>query len=229
MKIFKSIVTAIIIIIIGTGLPIIGWGIFNINSFFENPIRLSFIMIIIIQGVIIGFMNMTDKTENALNKGRNDRYSVIQSLVPVINRIMTLFIFFFAPYCDKSNFFTTSDYFVIRLTGIIIYMIGILVTVLAHHELGKYHSIHVTIQKDHELISKGLYKYIRNPIYLGVILSTLGLGIIFRSIISISLIAVIIGLFIWRIFAEEKVMRLEFKNEWSDYCKKTYRLIPFIF
>ena len=229
MKIIKGIILAIIIIIIGTGLPIIGWGILNISSFFENPVRLSLIIIIIIQGIIIGIKSIKGQTENAINKGRNDRYNNIQSLVPIINRLITLFIFFFASYSDKNNFIVIYDNFLIRLIGIIVYAFGILITVLAHNELGKYHSIEVTIQKDHKLIQKGLYKYIRNPIYLGVILSTLGYGIIFRSIISIALIVIIIGLFIWRIFAEEKVMEKEFGKEWSDYRKKTWRLIPYMF
>jgi len=229
MKIIKGIILAIIIIIIGTGLPIIGWGILNISSFFENPVRLSLIIIIIIQGIIIGIKSIKGQTENAINKGRDDRYNNIQSLVPIINRLITLFIFFFASYSDKNNFIVIYDNFLIRLIGIIVYVFGILITVLAHNELGKYHSIEVTIQKDHKLIQKGPYKYIRNPIYLGVILSTLGYGIIFRSIISIALIVIIIGLFIWRIFAEEKVMEKEFGKEWSDYRKKTRRLIPYMF
>jgi protein-S-isoprenylcysteine O-methyltransferase Ste14 len=229
MRILKGIISALIIIIIGIGLPIIGWGFSNINSFFENPFRLSLIIIIFIQGIGVGIKVITNQTENALSKGRDERFNVIQSLVPIINRIITLFIFFFSSYCDKNIFFVTDDIYGVRLMGIILYIIGILLTVLAHNELGKYHSIEVTIQKNHKLITNGSYKYIRNPIYLGVILSTLGYAMTFRSIISISLIIIIVGLFIWRIFAEEKVLATEFKNEWTEYCKKTYRLIPYIF
>jgi protein-S-isoprenylcysteine O-methyltransferase Ste14 len=164
-----------------------------------------------------------------MNKGRKDRYNNIQSLVPVINRVITLFIFFFAAYCDKNNYIVINDNSLIRLLGIIVYSSGILITAIAHNELGKFHSIEVTIQNDHKLVQIGLYRYIRNPIYLGVILSALGYGMIFRSLICISLIAIIIGLFIWRIYAEEKVLKKEFGKEWTDYQNKTWRLIPFLY
>jgi protein-S-isoprenylcysteine O-methyltransferase Ste14 len=229
MKIFKGIILGIIIIIIGVGLPIMGWGIKNIDSYFENPYRISLLIIIIIQGIIIGIESIQDQTKNAINKGRKDRYNNIQSLVPVINRLITLFIFFFAAYCDKNNYIVMNDNFLIRLLGIIVYSLGIIITAFAHNELGKYHSIEVTIQNDHKLVQIGLYKYIRNPIYLGMILSFLGYGMIFRSLICISLIVIIIGLFIWRIYAEEKVLKKEFGKEWTDYQNKTWRLIPYLY
>jgi protein-S-isoprenylcysteine O-methyltransferase Ste14 len=229
MQLFKGIFSALIIIIVGIGLPVTGWGIFDLSSFIESPFRLSLIILIIIQGIAIGIKIINDRAQNVFNKGRDDRYYSVQSLAPVINRTITLFIYFFAAYSDKNNFFVTNDLYAVRFVGIILYMIGILLTWLAHNALGKYHSIEVTIQKDHQLIMNGLYKYIRNPVYSGIILSTLGFGMIFRSIIGISLIPIIIGLFIWRIYAEEKVLATEFKNEWTVYCKRTYRLIPFIF
>ncbi len=229
MMILKSIIMATIVIIIGTGLPLLGWGITELASFFENPVRLAFIIVIIIQGFLIGIISAKGRTKNALSKGKRESYNKIQHLVPVINRLITLFIFFFASYCDKNDLLAFHDNYAARITGIFLYMFGTFLTAVAHNILGRQHSIEVTIQKDHKLIQKGAYRYVRNPMYTGMILSVLGYGLMFRSVISMASVIIIIALFIWRIFAEEKVLEKEFGGEWSGYAQKTWRLMPIIF
>ncbi len=72
-------------------------------------------------------------------------------------------------------------------------------------------------------ITDGPYFKIRNPMYTGIIIGTIGMALIFRSIIGSVLNIPIILLFIWRISEEEKILRNEFKEKWDEYFNYTKR------
>ncbi len=79
------------------------------------------------------------------------------------------------------------------------------------------------------LIVKGPYKWIRNPMYLAVILFYF--PIVFQNynwINSIVFIMLIIVL-ILKILREEKFLKLKFGEDYLNYKIKTKRLIPFLF
>ena len=88
----------------------------------------------------------------------------------------------------------------------------------------------VRIQTDRkqQVISTGVYSFVRHPLYLGVLLMLFGapllLGSIFGEIIGLIAVVVLVG----RIIGEEKMLVNELEG-YEDYKKKVkYRLIPFV-
>ncbi len=82
--------------------------------------------------------------------------------------------------------------------------------------------------KTNELIIDGLYKYSRNPQYLGTILIILGNSLILNSSKLINTVLLIFLSFnIFIIFIEEKKMKRTFGEEYKEYCKKTGRWFYF--
>ena len=76
------------------------------------------------------------------------------------------------------------------------------------------------------LVIKGLYKYSRNPMYVGVVLILIGETIFFtsRSLLGYSVfIFICFNLFV--ILVEEPRLRRDFSSEYSIYCKKVRRWI----
>ena len=76
------------------------------------------------------------------------------------------------------------------------------------------------------LVVKGLYKYSRNPMYIGVLLILLGEWIFFQlhaMLIYTFLIFILFNLFI--LFVEEPRLKKDFKNDYEVYCKKVRRWI----
>lgn len=96
--------------------------------------------------------------------------------------------------------------------------------------LGKYFTANVQIQKDHELIKAGPYRYIRHPAYLGILIVALGLGIALANWISLLLCIVfpVIGV-MQRIKVEEKELERHFGKQYQDYRKNTWCVIPYIY
>ena len=91
-----------------------------------------------------------------------------------------------------------------------------------------YLSRTIKVEKDQQLIDKGLYKIVRHPMYFATILMFLSMPLILGSIFSFIVFLMYIPLIALRAVNEEKVLEKEL-NGYTDYKKKVkYRIIPFI-
>ena len=87
----------------------------------------------------------------------------------------------------------------------------------------------VVLKGHHTLVTDGLYKTIRNPSYLGLIVSSLGWVLVFRSGAGIVLVALMMVPLVARMNAEEKLLHEHFGSQYDAYCAHTWRLIPGIY
>ena len=93
--------------------------------------------------------------------------------------------------------------------------------------LGKYFTGKVSIQPDHQLIRKGLYKYVRHPSYTGLLLAHAGLGLSLSNWISLAFSVVPFLIAAWyRMRVEEAALQDTFGVAYIDYSKRSKRLIP---
>ena len=91
-----------------------------------------------------------------------------------------------------------------------------------------YLSRTIKVEKDQQLIDKGLYKIVRHPMYFATIIMFLSMPLILGSIFSFIVFLMYIPLIALRAANEEKVLEKEL-NGYTDYKKKVkYRIIPFI-
>jgi protein-S-isoprenylcysteine O-methyltransferase Ste14 len=82
------------------------------------------------------------------------------------------------------------------------------------------------IEKANELVTVGVYKLTRNPMYLGLVLSLCAIGLRYFSIWSIlSLIGFIMYMTIFQIIPEEKAMTKLFGARYLQYKSKVRRWI----
>jgi protein-S-isoprenylcysteine O-methyltransferase Ste14 len=118
----------------------------------------------------------------------------------------------------------------LKYIGLILIIAGVVVRFTAIRTLGKFFTVNLAINNEHRLIDKGFYKYIRHPSYTGSLLSFLGLAVYFNNWICIPVILVpIITVFIFRINIEEKLLIQQPGLNYSEYIKRTKRLIPFVY
>lgn len=110
----------------------------------------------------------------------------------------------------------------LQLACNIIILLGCLMSLFSTIYLGKYFTV---FAEANGLITKGIYKYIRNPIYTGYIMSNVTLAIKYFSAESIVTVAIWLLLIIVRTLEEEKVLQLAFEEEYINYKKTTGRFI----
>jgi protein-S-isoprenylcysteine O-methyltransferase Ste14 len=79
-----------------------------------------------------------------------------------------------------------------------------------------------------KLIKKGLYKYIRHPMYLSVLIVCLGFFLTNVYLTTLFFYIFLIVVLNLKIVYEERLLRIAFPN-YKNYTKKTKKLIPFIF
>ena len=77
-----------------------------------------------------------------------------------------------------------------------------------------------------KLVVSGLYKFSRNPMYIGVIMILTGEAIFFQSVsLWIYLLAVNIGFNVFILLHEEPRLQRDFGEEYKKYCQKVRRWI----
>jgi protein-S-isoprenylcysteine O-methyltransferase Ste14 len=81
------------------------------------------------------------------------------------------------------------------------------------------------LEPGHELVTVGVYRVIRHPSYLGLLVSSLGWALAFRSAVGV-LAALLVPPLVARIRAEEALLRAQFGGKYEAYCSRTSRLIP---
>ena len=60
-------------------------------------------------------------------------------------------------------------------------------------------------------------------------LVTLGATLAFRTWVGFVLFPLVLSLLLWRIRDEEALMAKEFGEEWRAYCRRAWRLVPYIY
>lgn len=72
----------------------------------------------------------------------------------------------------------------------------------------------------------GLYRHLRNPSYLGLLVNALGWALAFRSGLGLLLAALTLVPLIARIHAEEALLLKHFGEEYEAYRARSWRLLP---
>ena len=95
--------------------------------------------------------------------------------------------------------------------------------------LGRRFSGLVAIQRDHKLVTTGIYRYVRNPSYLGLLVSSVGWALVFRATVGVLLATLQLKPLVARIRAEERLLTEHFGAEYESYRARTWRLLPGIY
>jgi protein-S-isoprenylcysteine O-methyltransferase Ste14 len=123
-----------------------------------------------------------------------------------------------------------SNNLIIPCAGLFLIVLGMILRFISIWTLGRLFTVDVTIRDKHTIKKDGVYRIIRHPSYLGSILSFIGFGISLNNWISILVICIpVIIAMLNRINIEERLLVDQFKGEYLDYMKKTFRLIPWIY
>jgi protein-S-isoprenylcysteine O-methyltransferase Ste14 len=112
--------------------------------------------------------------------------------------------------------------------GLAITILGLGLAVWARVHLGKNWSSRPTIRVGHTLVRTGPYRFVRNPIYTGLLVGFAGTAIVIGAFWAFALILFLLAAFLMRIREEEKILFGEFGEEYEKYRREVKALIPYL-
>lgn len=116
---------------------------------------------------------------------------------------------------------------IVGTLALVLLVVGLIVRWLAILKLGRLFTVDVAIQPDHQLIQTGLYRLVRHPSYVGLLIAFFGLGLFFANWLSLVLLLAPITLAVMnRVVKEEQVLLEALGAPYADYCARTKRFIP---
>jgi protein-S-isoprenylcysteine O-methyltransferase Ste14 len=97
----------------------------------------------------------------------------------------------------------------------------------SHADLGRNWSVSLEVCKEHQLITDGVYRFIRHPMYAAIILLSVAQALVLPNwLAGWSALATFSVMYLLRTPREELMMSQVFGQEYRDYMNKTGRLIP---
>lgn len=112
------------------------------------------------------------------------------------------------------------------IAGLVVTALGMAIAIWARLSLGSNWSGMVTLKANHELVRTGLYRWIRHPIYTGILVGMLGSAMIrgyLRCWIGVGLVLLA---FYLKARREESFLREEFGAGFDEHSKQTGMFLP---
>ena len=208
---------------------LLGWGIDDLAGFFSLYPRLGYAALIVVLGLVAGYQAIDAPEGLKGGKGEAGKLVRRQSVVKVVVIFLMYVFLAVVPFADRRGMGVMFEGAALRWLGLVLAGLGFALIFWSGFALGRFYSADVTIQKNHRLITIGLYRHLRHPRYLGGVLFAIGFSILFRSWIGLVGGALFLGVVLFRIKDEETLMRQEFGQEWEAYCKQSWRLMPCLY
>ena len=127
---------------------------------------------------------------------------------------------------DPQTLFTLS---LSTILGLALIIAGYVIAFVAWGTLRRFYSSTLVIQEGHQLISHGIYRFCRHPIYLGVLMVAFGLPLFARSAAGFLIMGALIPVVLNRIRLEEGLLTEHFGDAYVTYSETTSKLIPYIY
>ncbi|ANJ55586.1 methyltransferase family protein [Pseudomonas silesiensis] len=209
---------AIVVTLAYLGLAV--WGMGGFAAFFSH----APLVVVVLATLVMAIASLF--TEVNLSSGeREDRAN--RWVLPAFG-VIGLLSGFLPAYTDRIDFWTFGGEGV-RWLGVLLFIIGGALRLWPVFVLGNRFSGLVAIQPGHRLVTDGIYRKLRNPSYLGMLITAVGWALAFRSGVGLLLVALTMIPLVARIHAEEALLRAQFGNEYEAYCSRSWRLIPGIY
>ncbi len=109
------------------------------------------------------------------------------------------------------------------------FVVGLWLFYGSHVDLGTNWSITLEVREQHRLVTRGVYRRIRHPMYTALFLYSVGQALVLPNWVAGPSYLVTFGiLFACRVRAEERMMLEQFRDEYAAYMARTHRLVPWV-
>jgi protein-S-isoprenylcysteine O-methyltransferase Ste14 len=133
-------------------------------------------------------------------------------------------VYLFSSWLDFADY-TLPDW--AGWLGAVIFAVGIWALWRSHVDLGSNWTPTLGLRADHQLVTDGIFKHIRHPMYAAHILWSIANPLMLHNwVAGFAFLAVSTLQYLLRIKAEEQMMLEQFGDQYKAYMETTGRIIP---
>jgi protein-S-isoprenylcysteine O-methyltransferase Ste14 len=116
---------------------------------------------------------------------------------------------------------------ILEAIGAVVFVSGIALAIWARVHLGRNWGMPMTQKAEPELVTSGPYRFVRHPIYTGLLVGVLGTALV-ENLIGLPIVAILGVSFYYSASVEERNLIATFPTAYPAYRKGTKMLIPFV-
>ena len=116
---------------------------------------------------------------------------------------------------------------ILAAIGALLFACGIALAVWARLHLGGNWGMPMTQRAEPELVTSGPYRFVRHPIYSGLLTAMLGTALV-DNLLGLIVVAVLVAYFNYCGIVEERNLAATFPTAYPEYRSRTKMLIPFL-
>lgn len=186
--------------------------------------------VIYIAGLVVG--SVVRKVCTAKSRGieAEKKYGSVLDIILVgaagVGMVVPL-LYLFTPWLDFANYKLPVW---CGCIGIVVFVGAIFMLWRSHADLGLNWSTTLRITGQHSLVTRGVYRHIRHPMYTAHLLWAIAQGLLLSNwFAGWAFLVLSVPLYIIRIPKEEQMMLEHFGEEYRAYKSRTGRLIPRVY
>jgi protein-S-isoprenylcysteine O-methyltransferase Ste14 len=116
---------------------------------------------------------------------------------------------------------------ILGAVGALLFACGIALAVWARLNLGRNWGMPTSQRVDPELVTSGPYRFVRHPIYSGLLIAMLGTALV-NNLLGLIVVAALVAYFYYCGTVEERNLTATFPKAYPEYRSRTKMLIPFL-
>jgi protein-S-isoprenylcysteine O-methyltransferase Ste14 len=116
---------------------------------------------------------------------------------------------------------------ILGAAGALLFACGIALAVWARLHLGRNWGMPMTQRTEPELVTSGPYRFVRHPIYSGLLTAMLGTALV-TNLFGLIVVAILVAYFYYCGIVEERNLAATFPVTYPEYKSRTKMLIPFL-
>ena len=190
-----------------------------LDSIFEVVWIIGFIAGSIIRGVGVH--------RSQYKRDKESRFTGLERLLLLLTSLGMFFIpllYLLTPWLDFADYHLPPW---AGWAGAVVFALGLWLLWRSHADLGRNFSPMLEIMDGHSLVTQGVFRYIRHPMYAAHGLWAIAQALLLQNgIAGLAMLATFMPLYIQRVPREEQMMLEHFGEEYRLYMNRTGRVIP---
>ena len=119
------------------------------------------------------------------------------------------------------------EYPILQKIGCVMLLLSLVIVWVAQSQMAESWRIGIDEENKTELVTNGLFRYSRNPIFLGIMVANIGLFLVLPNAFTMLIVALSTISVNTQIRLEEEFLEKEFGKKYTEYKEKVNRWITF--